>query len=187
MHNVFPYVGQIFSDGVPLDSNLVQLFGSTVKARWILVFLLCVVLRSPLLHFYARVRGQTYNSQQRCPLIFNRITIGFEKSICNHRVQEERLAYLRPIFLRNLDYACLQVGWEVDTEVGKPLGVCNELCECVGGVVSPEPESILQCYIVSHLIMRMNKKVKQRDDVPIEDRLEAVEDTVGNTVQSGLS
>lgn len=39
--------------------------------------------------------------------------------------------------------------------------------------------------IVSHLVMRMNKQVKE--DTPIEDRLEAVEDTVGNTVQSGLS
>lgn len=41
-------IGQVFPDSMPLDSNLVEMFGSTVKARLILVFLLCGVAVSAL-------------------------------------------------------------------------------------------------------------------------------------------
>lgn len=150
--NVFLDIGQIFPDSMPLDSNLVELFSSTVKARLILIFLLCSFAVNSPSHIYAWVRGQTYDSQQCRPLIFNRFAIRLEKSIRDHRVQEERPGYSRAVFLHHLDYVCLQVDWEVDTEIGRALSICNKLCECVCGAVSPEPESILQCYIICQLV-----------------------------------
>lgn len=35
------YIGKIFPDSVPLYSDLVEIFGSTVEAGLVLIFLLC--------------------------------------------------------------------------------------------------------------------------------------------------
>lgn len=48
VRNMLLDIGQVFPDSMPLDSNLVELFGSTVRARLVLVFLLCSVAVSAL-------------------------------------------------------------------------------------------------------------------------------------------
>lgn len=47
-------IGQIFPDSMPLDSNLVELFSSTVKTRLVLVFLLCSIAVNSLPAFILR-------------------------------------------------------------------------------------------------------------------------------------